>query len=160
MINVGYASRVTLFDLFSGEELQIVRIIIISIVKMRSRDICQLLWSPPQSNCDHLSTTLLGIVSAYHRINFCMRAGSCSPLFSANVICNPKLTHIMSFHNSLTSHYSVITDSMCDTESVIIAIRKVVPQKSGARTIDCTMNSGPGADPEYSLTGSPARNFM
>ena len=26
------------------------------------------------------------------------------------------------------------------TESVIIAIRKVVPQKSGARTIDCAMD--------------------
>ena len=33
-----------------------------------------------------------------------------------------------------------MTDSVCDTESVIIAIRKVVPQKSGARTIDCAMN--------------------
>ena len=31
---------------------------------------------------------------------------------------------------------------MCDTESVIFAIPKVVPQKSGARTIDFTMNSG------------------
>ena len=33
-----------------------------------------------------------------------------------------------------------MTDSVCDTESVIIAIRKVVPQKSGARRIDCAMN--------------------
>ena len=29
---------------------------------------------------------------------------------------------------------------MCDTESVIIAIRKVVPQKYGAHPIDCAMN--------------------
>ena len=33
-----------------------------------------------------------------------------------------------------------MTTSVCDTQSVIIAIRKVVPQKSGARTIDCAMN--------------------
>ena len=33
-----------------------------------------------------------------------------------------------------------MTDSVCDTESVIIAIRKVVPQKSGARPIDCAMD--------------------
>ena len=30
---------------------------------------------------------------------------------------------------------------MGNTESVIIAVRKVVPQKSGAPTIDCAMNS-------------------
>ena len=33
-----------------------------------------------------------------------------------------------------------MTDSVSDTESVIIAIRKVVPQKSDARTIDYAMN--------------------
>ena len=33
-----------------------------------------------------------------------------------------------------------MTDSVCDTESVIIAIRKAVPQNSGARTIDCAMD--------------------
>ena len=35
---------------------------------------------------------------------------------------------------------SVITDSVCDTESVIIAIRKIVPQKYGAHPFDCAMN--------------------
>ena len=33
-----------------------------------------------------------------------------------------------------------MTDSVCNTEFVIIAIRKAVPQKSGARTIDCAMD--------------------
>ena len=33
-----------------------------------------------------------------------------------------------------------MTDSVCDTEYVIIAIRKGVPQKYGARTIDCKMD--------------------
>ena len=51
------------------------------------------------------------------------------------------LTRKMSFHNSLTSHL-VRNNRCCVRNAVIIAIRKVVPQKSGARTIDCAMNSG------------------
>ena len=33
-----------------------------------------------------------------------------------------------------------MTESVRDTESVIIAIRKVVPQEYGAHPIDCAMN--------------------
>ena len=40
----------------------------------------------------------------------------------------------------LEESQSVIIDSVCDTEAVIIAICKVVLRKSGARTIDCAMN--------------------
>ena len=45
-------------------------------------------------------------------------------------------------HDGLHSHvnWSVITDSVCDTQSVIIAIRKVVPQKYGVHPIDCASN--------------------
>ena len=37
-------------------------------------------------------------------------------------------------------HWQGDIGDMCDTETVIITIRKVVPQKSGVRTIDCAMN--------------------
>ena len=45
----------------------------------------------------------------------------------------------ISFNHCTMALLLVITDYVCDTESVIIAIRKVVPQISGARTIDCAM---------------------
>ena len=45
----------------------------------------------------------------------------------------------ISFNHCTMAPVPVITDYVCDTESVIIAIRKVVPQISGAQTIDCAM---------------------
>ena len=43
-------------------------------------------------------------------------------------------------HEVHRAQESVTTDSVCDTESVIIAIRKVVLHKYGAHPIDCAMN--------------------
>ena len=34
----------------------------------------------------------------------------------------------------------IYVNTVCDTENVITAIRKIVPQKSNARTIDCAMD--------------------
>ena len=54
-------------------------------------------------------------------------------------VCKP----ILYVNNTLSVDLllqSVITDSVFHTESVIIAIRKVVPQKYGAHPIDCASN--------------------